>query len=53
MLRYLVPVMKLVSIRDVVGPVAWPELKDAEDAPVWATAVAAEMKTPQQSTVLR
>ena len=41
MLRYLVPVMKLVSIRDVVGPVAWPELKDAEDAPVWATAVVA------------
>lgn len=39
MLRYLVPVMRLVSLRDYAGPGAWPELADAEDVPLWQTAI--------------
>jgi hypothetical protein len=41
MLRRLLSVMRLVSIRDFVGPSPWPRLKDAEDEPNWATAVMA------------
>ena len=41
MLRRLLSVMRLVSIRDFVGPAPWPGLKDAEDEPIWATAVVA------------
>jgi PIN domain len=41
MLRYLVPVMTLVSIRDFAGPEPWPTLTDPDDAPVWATAIVA------------
>ena len=41
MLRYLIPVMKLVSLRDFTGPAPWPELTDLNDAPIWQTAVVA------------
>jgi hypothetical protein len=41
MLRYLIPAMRLVSIQGVMEPAPWPELRDKEDAPIWATAVAA------------
>jgi hypothetical protein len=33
MLRYLLPVVTLASIRDIVEPVPWPGLQDTEDAP--------------------
>ena len=42
MLRYLVPVMTLVSLRDFAGPPPWPELTDQDDAPIWETAVIAQ-----------
>jgi hypothetical protein len=41
MLRYLLPVMQLVSLRQYTGPGAWPELTDAEDVPIWQTAIVA------------
>jgi hypothetical protein len=41
MLRRLLAVMRLVSIRDFVGPAPWPGLKDADDEPIWATAAVA------------
>ncbi|MBA2450225.1 MAG: PIN domain-containing protein, partial [Chloroflexi bacterium] len=41
MLRYLVPAMTLVSIRDFTGPAPWPELKDPDDAPIWESAIIA------------
>ena len=41
MLRQLLPVMTLVSLRGYAGPEHWPELQDAEDAPIWQTAVLA------------
>ncbi len=41
MLRRFLTVMRLVSIRDFVGPAPWPGLKDANDEPIWATAVVA------------
>ena len=41
MLRRLLRVMHLVSLRGYAGPGAWPELADADDEPVWQTAVAA------------
>ena len=41
MLRRLLAVMRLVSIRDFVGPAPWPELNDTDDEPIWATAVVA------------
>jgi hypothetical protein len=41
MLRRLIPVMGLVSIRDFEGPSPWPGLKDREDEPIWTTAVLA------------
>lgn len=36
--------MTLVSIRDSAQPVAWPGLRDTEDAPVWATALAGQAR---------
>jgi PIN domain len=41
MLRRLLRVMHLVSVRAFVGPAPWPGLRDEDDAPIWATAVAA------------
>ena len=41
MLRQLLPVMTLVSLRDYAGPEHWPGLQDAEDATIWQTAVLA------------
>jgi len=41
MLRRLLSVMNLVSIREFVGQDPWPGLRDEDDAPIWATAVAA------------
>lgn len=41
MLRYLLPVMRFVSLRDYAGPEPWPELSDADDVPIWQTAVLA------------
>jgi hypothetical protein len=39
MLRYFVPVMELVTLRDYAGPAPWPELSDPDDTPIWQTAV--------------
>ena len=41
MLRHLLAVMRLYSLRGYSGPDPWPELTDVDDAPVWQTAVAA------------
>ena len=41
MLRYLLRVMTLVSLRGYAGPAPWPELRDEEDVPIWQTAVVA------------
>ncbi len=41
MLRYLLPVMTHVSLRDYAGPPPWPGLRDQNDAPIWETAVVA------------
>jgi hypothetical protein len=41
MLRYLAPVMQLVSFEQFSGPPAWPGLADPDDEPVWATAAVA------------
>jgi hypothetical protein len=41
MLRYLLSVMRLVSLRDFTGPPAWPGLRDSDDVPIWETAVVA------------
>jgi hypothetical protein len=39
MLRFLLPVMRHVSLRDYAGSAPWPELTDPDDAPIWHTAV--------------
>jgi len=41
MLRYLLVVMRLVSLREYVGTGPWPELADVDDRPIWQTAVVA------------
>jgi hypothetical protein len=41
MLRELLPVMVLVSLRETVQVAPWPSLRDEDDAPIWQTAVAA------------
>ena len=41
LLRRLLSVMSLVSIREFIGQDPWPGLRDEDDAPIWATAVAA------------
>ena len=41
MLRQLLQVMMLVSLRDYVGSAPWPGLQDEEDTPIWQTAVIA------------
>jgi hypothetical protein len=38
MLRHLLVVMRLVSIREYSGPGAWPGLTDVDDEPIWQTA---------------
>jgi hypothetical protein len=42
MMRYLLPVMTLVSLRGYTGPEPWPGLRDKEDSPIWETAVVAQ-----------
>jgi hypothetical protein len=44
MLRYLLPVMRLVSLREYVGPGPWSGLTDADDVPIWHTAIVAGAK---------
>ncbi len=39
MLRYLLPVMHTVRLREFVGPSAWPQLMDVDDEPLWAAAI--------------
>jgi hypothetical protein len=41
MLRFLLPVMRVVSLRGYAGRGPWPELTDNDDVPIWQTAVAA------------
>lgn len=41
MMRRLLGVMRLASLHGAVGRAPWPGLADPEDAPIWATAVAA------------
>lgn len=41
MLRHLLPVMRLVSLRDYTAPPPWPDLRDPDDLPIWETAVVA------------
>lgn len=41
MLRYMMPVMTLVTLRGYTGPPPWPELRDPDDVPIWETAVVA------------
>jgi hypothetical protein len=41
MLRYLLPVMRLVSLREYAGPDPWSELTDENDVPIWQTAIVA------------
>ncbi|MBI4498980.1 MAG: PIN domain-containing protein [Chloroflexi bacterium] len=41
MLHYLLPVMRLVSLRAYTGSGPWPDLTDEDDAPIWQTAVVA------------
>jgi len=40
----LIAVMRLLSIREFVGPAPWPGLKDTDDEPIWATAVIAKAR---------
>jgi len=44
MLRRLIPVMRLVSLREYVGPAPWPELPDVNDEPIWQTAIVARAR---------
>lgn len=37
MLRYLIPVLRLVSLRAYAGPDPWLELTDRDDDPIWHT----------------
>ena len=39
MMRHLLQVMELVTVRGYTGPPPWPELTDPDDAPVWQTAI--------------
>lgn len=41
MLRFLLPVMTLVSLRETPDVPHWPTLRDEDDTPIWATAVVA------------
>jgi hypothetical protein len=41
MMRYLLPVMRLVTLRGYSGPDPWPGLTDQDARPIWQTAVAA------------
>jgi len=38
MMRHLLQVMELVTVRGYAGPPPWPELTDVDDEPVWQTA---------------
>jgi hypothetical protein len=44
MLRYLLSVMRLVSLREFAGPPPWPQLRDADDVPIWETAMVAQAR---------
>ena len=39
MLRFLLPVMRLVTLKEYAGPDPWPGLTDRNDVPIWQTAV--------------
>jgi hypothetical protein len=39
MMRHLLPVMRLVTLRDYRGTAAWPGLTDPNDTPIWQTAI--------------
>jgi hypothetical protein len=39
MMRHLLQVMELVTLRNYRGPVPWPELADPDDAPIWLTSI--------------
>jgi hypothetical protein len=41
MLRHLLPVVRLYSLRGYAGLDPWPELTDVDDTPIWRTAVVA------------
>jgi hypothetical protein len=41
MLRRMIPVMTLVSLRGYAGPGPWPTLRDPDDTPIWETAIVA------------
>ena len=41
MMRHLLPVMRLVTLRGYSGPAPWPGLTDVNDYPIWHTAVVA------------
>jgi hypothetical protein len=41
MMRYLLRVMRLVTLRGYSGAEPWPGLADANDRPIWQTAVVA------------
>jgi hypothetical protein len=41
MLGFLLPDMRLVSLRNYTGPGAWAGLSDPDDVPIWQTAVVA------------
>jgi hypothetical protein len=44
MLRHLLPVMVLVSLREAADMVPWPTLGDEADTPIWRTAVVANAR---------
>jgi hypothetical protein len=41
MMRHLLPVMRLVTLRGYGGPPPWPGLTDVNDYPIWHTAIVA------------
>ena len=41
MLRRMMPVTTLVTLRGYAGPPPWPGLRDPDDAPIWETAIVA------------
>src|SRR5919109_4671522 len=58
MLRYLLPVMRVVTLRGYTGPDPWPGLTDPNDVPIWQTAVVAgalrrEPERPRLSALCR
>jgi hypothetical protein len=41
MLRFLLPVMRITSLNQYVGPDPWPSIRDLDDIPLWHTATSA------------